>query len=251
MTRNRPPYKRNKSRTTGRGRLGRKEGSGSSDNQQENGGAVVKNKLFGRLKGLLILVVIFSVVDFVNSGSIRWPQQLIGKISEQLGGPDASWRDATARVEELGRAKEGSPVPTFDITGRVVRVADGDTVSVLDANKKQHKIRLYGIDTPERDQPHGKQSRRALADMVADEQVGVVIVETDSYGRAVGTLYHNDIHVNAAMVRSGNAWWYRYYAPHSRLLSEAEKSAREESLGLWAQADPIPPWDWRRNQRRQ
>lgn len=240
MSRNRPPYKRNESRTTNRTRNGQREGASSTFRN---------SKLFGRLRGLLVLVVIFSVVDFINSGSVSWPKQLLEKVAQQLGGEDASWRDATEAVEKMGEAKEGKPVPAFDITGRVVRVADGDTVSVLDANKKQHKIRLYGIDTPESDQAHGKKSRRALADLVANEQVGVVVVETDDYGRSVGTLYHNGVHINAQMVRSGNAWWYRHYAPHSRLLSSAEKSAREASLGLWADPDPIPPWDWRRNQR--
>jgi len=202
-----------------------------------------------RLKGLLVLVVVFSAIDYLNSGSITWPKTFFEKAVDQVAGPESGWRAATDAVESMGRSKEGEPVPDFDIEGRVVRVADGDTVSVLDANNKQHKIRLYGIDTPERDQPHGKKSRRALADRVANQQVGVVIIETDDYGRIVGTLYHDGAHVNAAMVRSGNAWWYRYYAPNSRLLSEAESAARKKSLGVWADKDPVAPWDWRRNQR--
>lgn len=243
MTRNRPPFKRNESRSTHRGRTGQREGSSEAMRTFRN------SKLFGRLRGVLVLVIIFSVVDFINSGSVSWPQQLMEKVAEQLGGEDARWRDATEAVEKMGEAKEGKPVPAFDITGRVVRVADGDTVSILDASKKQHKIRLYGIDTPERDQAYGRKARRVLSDLVANEEVGVVVVEKDDYGRNVGTLYHNGTHVNAYMVRTGYAWWYRHYAPHSRLLSSAEKAAREASLGLWADPDPTPPWEWRRSQR--
>lgn len=208
-----------------------------------------RSRLFGRLRGLFLLVIVFSVLDFVNSGSVSWPKQLLEKVAEQLGAEDANWRDATATVEKMGEAKEGKPVPAFDVTGRVVRVADGDTVSILDSNKKQHKIRLYGIDTPERDQAYGNKARKVLSDIVAGEQVGVVIVETDDYGRSVGTLYHQGKHINAHMVRTGYAWWYRHYAPHSRLLSDAQNTAREQSLGLWADPDPTPPWDWRRSQR--
>lgn len=216
-----------------------------------NGDAPMNTKKStSRLKGLVLVIVVISVIDYLNSGSITWPGKLFDSAVDQVAGPDSGLRGAKDAVESLGRAKEGDPVPTFDIEGRVVRVADGDTVSILDANNKQHKIRMYGIDTPERDQPFGRKARQVLADMIADERVGVVIVETDDYGRIVGTVYHDDTHINAAMVRSGYAWWYRHYAPHSRLLSEAETAAREASLGLWADRDPVPPWDWRRNQRK-
>lgn len=248
MTRLRPPFKRNKSRTTSIRGVGPREDRRKAARDAEPSG---KGTTLGKLKGIAILVVVFTVVDYISNGSVTWPGKIFDKAADQVAGPDAGWRDATDAVESLGRAKEGDPIPTFDITGRVVRVADGDTVSVLDAKKKQHKIRLYGIDTPERDQPHGRQSRQALAAIVADEPVGVVIVETDEYGRIVGTLYHEGVNVNAAMVRSGDAWWYRHYAPHNRLLSEAEKAARRESKGLWAASDPVPPWDWRRQQRQQ
>ena len=84
-------------------------------------------------------------------------------------------------AETLGANREGLPPPAFDIRGRVVRVADGDTVSVLDGNNKQHKVRLFGIDTPERDQPHGSLAGAALADLVDGKRVGVVVVETTAF----------------------------------------------------------------------
>ena len=122
----------------------------------------------------------------------------------------------------------------------------GDTLSVLDAANAQHKIRLYGIDTPERDQPHGKIAWSALSELVAGRSVGIVEVETDSYGRTVGTVYLGDQNVNLAMVEQGHAWWYRRHAQYERPLEAAEKQARREGLGLWADSNPIPPWEWRR-----
>ncbi len=151
-------------------------------------------------------------------------------------------------VVSLAQYLRDSP-PDFDLTGRVVRIADGDTVSILDATNTQHKVRLYGIDTPERDQPFGKAAKTALMQQVDEKTVGVVVVTTDSYGRKVGTLYQQGVNINVAMVANGYAWWYQHYAPHERKLAMAEQQARAHRLGLWAAPHPIPPWDWRRRQR--
>jgi endonuclease YncB( thermonuclease family) len=130
-----------------------------------------------------------------------------------------------------------------------VNIAGGDTVSLLDENNTQHKIRLYGIDTPERDQPYGLAARRALTRFIDANNIGVVVVETDSYGRQVGTLYSNGVNINQAMVASGNAWWYRHYARNERELAAAEREARDERRGLWAGPDAVAPWEWHRRKR--
>jgi micrococcal nuclease len=75
------------------------------------------------------------------------------------------------------------------------------------------------------------------------------MVETDSYGRQVGTLYSNGFTINQAMVASGYAWWYRYYARNERELAAAEREARDERRGLWAAPDAVAPWEWRRRKR--
>ena len=126
-------------------------------------------------------------------------------------------------------------------------VADGDTITILDSRNNQHKIRFHGIDTPERGQPYGNAAREALSDMVAGKTVGIVVVDTDRYGRTVGRVYVDGRDVNLAMVEQGFAWWYRRFAPNDRALEAAERSAREGKLGLWREPDPIPPWDWRRS----
>ncbi len=207
------------------------------------------------LRNLAILLAALSLLQYLATGSVSWPgwlwQRVAATVSEQLGRPQGGWKIAAEKIEELGAAREGVPLPAFDLTGRVVRVADGDTVSVLDAANRQHKVRLYGIDAPERDQPRGRASREALAGLVAGRSVGVVVVATDDYGRDVGTLYRDGVDINLAMVAGGHAWWYRHYAPYEHPLEAAEREARAARRGLWADADPKPPWDWRREQLRQ
>ncbi len=209
----------------------------------------------GRRQLAIVLLVLagVSVTQYLSTGSVSWPGDLLRgatqTLEERTDDAGSGWGRITTTLENLGAAREGDPVPEFDLSGRVVRVADGDTVSLLDADKKQHKIRLFGIDTPEQDQPYGKSAKRALAGLVADKQVGVVVVEIDDYGRRVGTVYRDTTNINAAMVSGGHAWWYRHYAPHERHLAAAEQAAREQGRGLWAEADPVPPWDWRRGRR--
>mgnify|MGYP000223837785 CR=1 FL=1 len=105
----------------------------------------------------MVLALAYSALQFATTGSVSWPTDLLKSAKEQITGysnrPESGWRQATDKVDDLGAAREGSAPAKFDITGRVVSIADGDTVSVLDAQQKQHKIRLFGINTPERDQP--------------------------------------------------------------------------------------------------
>lgn len=204
-------------------------------------------------RNLLFAVVAISLYQYATTGTVSWPATLYRQAASTLGDyasrPGANWRHAGDKLEELGAAREGNPVPDFDLRGRVVRVADGDTLSILDANNTQYKIRLHGIDTPEREQAHGKAAWDALSRLVAGKNVGVVVLGKDSYGRTDGTVYLGDANINVAMVAAGHAWWYRYYAPDNRLLEVTEREAREARRGLWASSDPVPPWEWRRQQR--
>lgn len=129
------------------------------------------------------------------------------------------------------------------IVGRVVGVHDGDTITVLDAGKRQHKIRLAQIDAPERRQAFGERSRQSLADLVFGKEVEVVAI--DRYGREVGKVQIAGLDANLEQVRRGMAWVYRKYANDPAYFS-AEIKARKAKRGLWAQPDPTPPWQFRR-----
>jgi endonuclease YncB( thermonuclease family) len=150
-----------------------------------------------------------------------------------------------------------------DISGKVVVVTDGDTIKVLDANGKLHKIRLSGIDAPEKGQPFGKASREHLASLVAGKSVRVESSKTDRYGRVLGKIWvqppdcqdcGRTLDANHAQVLSGMAWWYQYYANQQPLedrerYKSAVTDARQRKLGLWSEPEPVPPWAWRRGER--
>ena len=137
------------------------------------------------------------------------------------------------------------------LTGKVVKITDGDTLYVLDANYKKHKIRLAGIDAPERKQAYGLASRKHLASIVAGKQVTVEYQKRDRYGRILGKVLVNGVDACLKQVKAGLAWHYKKYqheqSPEDRqLYANAENQAREERLGLWRENNPNPPWEWRR-----
>ena len=108
------------------------------------------------------------------------------------------------------------------------------------------RVRLHGIDTPERDQPYGKQATSAL-DALIKTRVFVEEKDTDRYGRLVGVLYTAEgLNVNLEMVCSGHAWWYERYARFDSGLEDCQESAQGARLGLWADDSPVAPWEWRR-----
>ena len=147
----------------------------------------------------------------------------------------------------------GFPLTVFGETlvGKVVKVADGDTVTVLDGNQVQHRVRLTGIDAPESRQAFGKRSREALVALVAGRQVEVEWHKRDRYQRLVGKVIVDGTDANLAQLRAGLAWWYRQYAreqtPADRAIyAAAEAKAQADQRGLWVDRDPVPPWDWRK-----
>jgi endonuclease YncB( thermonuclease family) len=138
--------------------------------------------------------------------------------------------------------------PLRTISGKVVAIADGDTLTVVDGANTQHKIRLAGIDAPEKKQAFGTKAREALADKVFGKTVRVDVIDVDRYRREVGRIYLADRFINLEMVRDGFAWRYvRYDKPGE--FSAAESEAREQRRGLWADPHPVPPWEFRRQKR--
>jgi len=133
-----------------------------------------------------------------------------------------------------------------DLSGRVVKIADGDTFTLRADDGVLIKVRLAEIDAPEQGQPYGRRSRQALAELVSGEYVRVVVQDIDSYGRTVGRPYAGDVDVCAEMVRSGSAWAYQKHLTDRALLT-FEDNARDAKRGLWSlpETDRVPPWQWR------
>lgn len=143
-----------------------------------------------------------------------------------------------------------SPAHAETLMGRVVGVHDGDTLTLLNDQKHQTKVRLAEIDTPESKQPYGSRSKQALSDLVFNKTVQVDVRDIDRYGRTVSRVSVGSTDVNAAMVASGAAWVYRQYSKDTQLLA-LEAEARAAQRGLWGlpEAQRVPPWEWRRAQR--
>lgn len=140
------------------------------------------------------------------------------------------------------------------LTGRVVGVTDGDTVTVLVVDNKQYKVRLAGIDCPEKGQPYGQAAKQSLSDQVFDRQVSVESEKRDRYGRAVGKVWVDGRDANLEQLRKGLAWHYKKYENEQPLEDRlayraAEDEARASKRGLWADPAPVAPWDWRHKAR--
>jgi endonuclease YncB( thermonuclease family) len=129
--------------------------------------------------------------------------------------------------------------------GRIIGITDGDTLTLLTANKQQIKIRLDSIDAPEKSQPYGAAAKIALSNLVYGKQVIAVSNKVDKYGRTVANLYLAKINVNLVMVQKGMAWVYRLYA-RNKAYYTMENYARKYKLGLWSQRNPQAPWDYRK-----
>ncbi|HGX3398360.1 TPA: thermonuclease family protein [Enterobacter hormaechei] len=133
-----------------------------------------------------------------------------------------------------------------DISGRIVRVLDGDTVEMLEPGNQLTRIRLAGIDAPEKSQPFGQRSRQELSSMVALRHVTVTGSDTDRYGRLLGTVWLGVTDVNAELIRKGLAWAYRYHGKPARSdYAVLETEARRQSVGLWSEPGQTEPWRWR------
>lgn len=139
-------------------------------------------------------------------------------------------------------------VQAASLQGKVVHIADGDTLTILTEANKKIKIRLAGIDTPEKAQPFGNKAKQALAALTFQQQVLVEVETKDRYGRTVGTVMANGLDVNAELVREGMAWVYRQYTNDEKLYA-LEAEAKQAKRGLWASDKPIEPWDWRKGKR--
>jgi endonuclease YncB( thermonuclease family) len=136
------------------------------------------------------------------------------------------------------------------LDGIVVGVSDGDTITVLDAQRQQHKIRLAGIDAPEKRQDFGNRAKQSLSDLAYRRQATVETGKTDRFGRLVGKVLIDGEDVNIEQVRRGMAWHYKAYqreqAPADRqAYAAAENAARASGAGLWGMPSPTPPWEFR------
>jgi endonuclease YncB( thermonuclease family) len=140
------------------------------------------------------------------------------------------------------------PIISFcqTINGKVVRIADGDTVTILDSENNQIPIRLYGIDCPENGQDFSNVAKMFTSDLCFSKTVTVDVKDIDRYGRTVGIIWTSDsVNVNLELLKAGLAWHYKYY-DQSEEFAQAERLAKANKIGLWKQPNAISPWEYRR-----
>ena len=140
------------------------------------------------------------------------------------------------------------------LTGTVVGISDGDTIKVLDSNKKEHKIRLMGIDAPEKSQAFGTASKQSLSNYIYQKEVTVEYKKKDRYQRILGKVILDKQDICLTMISDGMAWHYKDYEKEQSkidrdLYSQAELNARNDKIGLWGVKDAINPKEYRATKR--
>jgi len=134
-------------------------------------------------------------------------------------------------------------VPSDAVQFKLKRISDGDTV----VTTEHTRIRLWGIDTPERDQRYGTDATAALTEILNNQKLYLETKDVDRYGRTVGVIYTADGNeVNLELVCDGHAWWYERYAKRATDYEQCQADAQKNKRGLWSDEEPVAPWDWRR-----
>ena len=172
-------------------------------------------------------------------------------------------RDATTTSMTVARvliafctAASLAAAQAVEFSGRVVAIADGDTLTILDASNTQHRIRVDGIDAPEKAQPFGDRSRRSLGELAHEREAVARCPKIDRFGRHVCKVEVDGLDVGLEQIRRGLAWHFKRYEHEQsdedrKRYADSENDARDAKRGLWSDIRPVPPWTWREMQRGQ
>lgn len=141
------------------------------------------------------------------------------------------------------------------IKGTVVHISDGDTFIIENGSGERTTVRIHAIDAPELAQAFGRESREALRALIANQTVEIKQQKIDQYHRIVGSVFLDGKDIGLEMLNGGNVWYYRQFqkeltAEDQQAYASAEATALHLDLGLWRDAHPIPPWEYRRGQRK-
>lgn len=210
---------------------------------------------------LCVLLIFAAYVSNADRPEEAVRQAAQSLVAVQKGAPPEKQVTDAAKmaIKSLRAASAGKSAPVADGREyRLVRAADGDSFELRDEKNRTVRVRLYGIDAPESSQRFGKQSREHLIKLIKGRPLRLKTMYLDNYKRSVSIVYllkENDIDelsVNQRQVQAGMAWVYDYFCTSDicRTWKVEEAMARKEKLGLWKDADPTPPWQWRRTHKR-
>lgn len=171
------------------------------------------------------------------------------RIAERFGVDPSSLNILTPRYAAIAFALFISTgAAAAELSGKVITVTDGDTITVL-VEQKQTKVRLVEIDAPEKGQAFGNRSKQSLSDLCFNKNATLADNGKDRYGRTLARVYCDGVDANAEQVRRGLAWVFDRYVTDKSLYA-LQNAARAEKRGLWADPNPVPPWEWRHKQRK-
>lgn len=195
---------------------------------------------------------IFSIVVLLSSLFLGFNIQTISKITEKI----ANTSVGTTIEENINKGKEvvNSTINNKEIKYKVIKISDGDTVSVkkIENGKVSGeliRVRMFGIDAPESKQDYGYESKKALINFIGNNEITIKSTGKDKYGRIVGIIFVNGKNINEEMVRTGNAWWYSQYDKNNETLKKYEEYARENKIGLFGRKGYIRPSEFRKMQK--
>ncbi len=134
------------------------------------------------------------------------------------------------------------------LTGKVVKIADGDTFTILLNNHQKKRIRLHGVDCPEKGQDFGNVAKEYISNLIAGKSVTVVPTKKDRYGRTVAIVKVDTTNVNESLLRAGLAWHYKQY-DNTQHWAELEHQAKSHHRKIWSLQNPTPPWQWRKQKK--
>lgn len=135
------------------------------------------------------------------------------------------------------------------LRGKIIRVSDGDTVVLLDSTNTQYRIRLDGIDCPEKGQPFGRKATDFVKELTTGKEIIVKWEKKDRYKRILGVVYADGVNVNKELLKNGLAWHYKHFN-QDKELAELEQQARDKKLNIWSEKNPIEPYQWRKNKKK-
>jgi endonuclease YncB( thermonuclease family) len=202
------------------------------------------------MKRLILAIFIFTLAGIIGAGcaqSPAEPKQFIQAAQQSTVTENSSTANNSAPVTD-------SALQQSTISGKVIAIHDGDTITVIDASNVQHKIRLAGIDAPELRQDFGDKAKQNLSGLIFGKTIEVITTKTDKYGRTVGKVLLNGEDINLRQIKDGFAWHYKEYENEQtladrKLYAQAELDARDAASGLWFQSNFVAPWDYRKGVR--
>ncbi len=194
------------------------------------------------IKLFILLFVLFAVPNYAQTSTPTPVKEIVPAQTTISDISDSEFEDVQMVIS--------GTFPERRLVGKVVGVHDGDTATVLDADKRQYKFRFNGIDAPELKMDFGNKSKKNLSDWIFGKEVTVLYSKIDKYGRFVGTIFVNGVDVNLEQIKAGLAWHYKKYADEQsekdrKAYAEAETAAKEAKKGLWLQPNSTPPWEYR------